>query len=207
MLSLSCTIELPSRSRSVIFGASLPPQLRHEQRDRGQVRYRPLNSPSSAPPRHNPRISNSHFHFPCTIINSNSTTSVEHSPGILNLNYSGDLSKKATMGLFGSTTPSTIPAPKTSSDGTPIAPDRSARQKCWDARDTYFACLDKHGIVDSIRNKEEAEKACPKEGETLAGNCASSWVSACYTMDERRDGGGQRDATGGKGNCLRGGAY
>lgn len=80
------------------------------------------------------------------------------------------------MGLFGSSAPSTIPAPKTSSDGTPIAPDRSARQKCWDARDTYFACLDRHGIVDSIRNKEEAEKACPKEGEQLAGNCASSWV-------------------------------
>ena len=84
------------------------------------------------------------------------------------------------MGLFGSSSPSSIPAPKVSTDGTPIAPDRSARQKCWDARDKYFACLDNSGIVDSIRNKEEAEKACPREQKELEGNCASSWVSRPY---------------------------
>lgn len=131
------------------------------------------------PPRHNPGISNSHFRcinhrtsllfqlippaIACKLVALNSTSNISHNSII--------------MGLFGSSAPSSIPAPKVSTDGTPIAPDRSARQKCWDARDTYFACLDKHGIVDSIRNKEEAEKACPREGDQLAGNCASSWVS------------------------------
>ncbi len=51
---------------------------------------------------------------------------------------------------------------------------------CWEARDIYFKCLDKHSIVDSIRNKEEAEKACPQEQKELEGNCASSWVSTSH---------------------------
>ncbi len=80
------------------------------------------------------------------------------------------------MGFF-STSPASPPAPKISSDGAPIAPDRSERAKCWEARDAYFACLDKNNIVDSITEKDKAAKACGAEGRGFEGNCASSWVS------------------------------
>ncbi|KAI9745883.1 MAG: hypothetical protein M1818_000564 [Claussenomyces sp. TS43310] len=81
------------------------------------------------------------------------------------------------MGLFSSTSPSP-PAPKISSDGTPIAPDRSQRSKCWEARDAYFSCLDKHDIVDSLSsvNKSKANKECAQESKGFETNCATSWV-------------------------------
>lgn len=81
------------------------------------------------------------------------------------------------MGLFGSSAPS-LPAPKISSDGTPIAPDRSQRSKCWEARDAYFACLDKNNVIDSLSsaNKAVADKACAEESKDFDSSCASSWV-------------------------------
>ncbi|RQM08248.1 hypothetical protein DH86_00001448, partial [Scytalidium sp. 3C] len=69
------------------------------------------------------------------------------------------------------------PAPKLSSDGAPIAPDRSQRAKCWEARDIYFQCLDKNDIVDSLKEKDKAAKACSSEGKAFEANCASSWVT------------------------------
>lgn len=78
------------------------------------------------------------------------------------------------MGLFSS---SDKPAPAISQDGTPIAPDRSARAKCWAARDAYFECLDRNDIVDSFVNKDEAGKKCGGESKGFETNCASSWVS------------------------------
>lgn len=79
------------------------------------------------------------------------------------------------MGFFSSS--SSPPAPKLSSDGAPIAPDRSQRAKCWEARDIYFQCLDKNDIVDSLKEKDKAAKACSSEGKAFEANCASSWVS------------------------------
>ena len=89
------------------------------------------------------------------------------------------------MGFFGWSENTSPPTPKISSDGAPIAPDRSQRAKCWEGRDAYFRCLDKEGIVDSISEKDKAEKGCADEGTTFEANCASSWVSydsalACY---------------------------
>lgn len=84
------------------------------------------------------------------------------------------------MGILSAPPPShaspTAPAP--SSDGAYIAPDRTARQHCWDARDGFFACLERNGIVDSITDKEKTNKACGRENEKLEGECAKSWV--CY---------------------------
>ncbi|KAG9235320.1 cytochrome oxidase c subunit VIb-domain-containing protein [Amylocarpus encephaloides] len=80
------------------------------------------------------------------------------------------------MGLF-STTSASHPAPKISSDGAPIAPDRTQRAKCWEGRDAYFQCLDKNGIMDSLTEKDKAEKSCAREGRQFEGNCASSWVT------------------------------
>lgn len=70
-------------------------------------------------------------------------------------------------------------APAPSSDGAYIAPDRNARQHCWDARDGFFACLERNGIVDSITEKEKTSDVCGKENEKLEGECAKSWV--CYS--------------------------
>lgn len=81
------------------------------------------------------------------------------------------------MGLWSSSDQPSPPQPKISSDGAPIAPDRSARAKCWEARDAYFKCLDNSGIVDSISEKDKAAKACAVEGKGFEANCASSWVS------------------------------
>jgi len=84
------------------------------------------------------------------------------------------------MGLLSSPPPShaspTAPAP--SPDGAYIAPDRNARQHCWDARDCFFACLERNGIVDSITEKEKTNEVCGRENQKLEGECAKSWV--CY---------------------------
>ncbi|PQE23670.1 Cytochrome c oxidase assembly factor 6 protein [Rutstroemia sp. NJR-2017a BVV2] len=81
----------------------------------------------------------------------------------------------AAMGLFGSAQAS-LPPPKIGPDGAPIAPDRSQRSRCWEARDAYFKCLDKAEIIDSLTDKDKAEKACSAEGRAFEGNCATSWV-------------------------------
>ncbi|EHK97786.1 hypothetical protein M7I_6447 [Glarea lozoyensis 74030] len=60
------------------------------------------------------------------------------------------------MGLFGSA-PATLPPPKISSDGAPIAPDRTQRA--------------------NITEKDKAEKFCSGEGRKFEANCASSWVT------------------------------
>lgn len=81
------------------------------------------------------------------------------------------------MGLISSASDS-LPPPKISSDGAPIAPDRSQRAKCWEGRDAYFSCLDKNNIIDSIEEKDKAAKFCSGEGRKFEANCASSWVSS-----------------------------
>lgn len=85
-----------------------------------------------------------------------------------------------TMGWFTSTSSSPAPAissPESSRDGGFIAPDRTARQQCWDGRDSFFKCLDDHGIVDSVKEGEKAEKVCGRELREFERCCASSWVS------------------------------
>ncbi|RKF56065.1 Cytochrome c oxidase subunit 6B-like protein new16 [Golovinomyces cichoracearum] len=58
-----------------------------------------------------------------------------------------------------------------------IAPDRSKREKCWLARDNFFSCLDKHNIVDSIREKNKVDKVCRNENTSFEADCISSWVT------------------------------
>jgi cytochrome c oxidase assembly factor 6 len=83
-----------------------------------------------------------------------------------------------------------LPAPKISSDGAPIAPDRTQRSRCWEARDIYYTCLDKHDILDSIKEKDKAAKVCAAETRNFESNCASSWVRRCfpcYGLLEKRE--------------------
>lgn len=79
------------------------------------------------------------------------------------------------MGLWSSSSDK-LPAPKISSDGAPIAPDRTQRARCWEHRDLYFGCLEKNNIVDSIKEKDKAAKECGAESKGFEANCASSWV-------------------------------
>ncbi|CAC9889025.1 hypothetical protein D6C84_01839 [Aureobasidium pullulans] len=80
------------------------------------------------------------------------------------------------MGWFGSDKSNTPEAPKATADGGFIAPDRTKRAHCWEARDGYFACLDKNNIIDSVREGEKADKLCAQEAVKFDQNCASSWV-------------------------------
>jgi len=87
------------------------------------------------------------------------------------------------------------------------AATRSNRQRCWDNRDSYYACLTKHNIhsppgtdMTGIKGplgagsfaeprRSEAERAqlaamersndpCLRERDAYEGSCAQSWVSA-----------------------------
>jgi len=70
-----------------------------------------------------------------------------------------------------------------SKDGGYVAPDRSAREICYESRDIFFECLDKHDILDAIREDEKARKVCPKEVADYERNCARSWVSLASIYD------------------------
>ena len=82
------------------------------------------------------------------------------------------------MGWFdwlGSNT-SNSPAPEPSKDGGYIAPDRSSRTQCWEARDAFFSCLDKNGILDSVKEDDKAKQFCAPELKQFEKDCAMSWV-------------------------------
>ena len=75
------------------------------------------------------------------------------------------------MGLF---TPSTPPTPKPAEPK--IAPTRSQRARCWEARDGFFRCLDEHGIVDAIKNADAAKASCRSKELQFEKECVGSWV-------------------------------
>ncbi|KAG7293729.1 hypothetical protein NEMBOFW57_003786 [Staphylotrichum longicolle] len=58
-----------------------------------------------------------------------------------------------------------------------VAPSRAERQKCWEARDAYFACLDAHGIVDALKDDKAAARACGSESAGFEKDCATQWVT------------------------------
>ncbi len=57
-----------------------------------------------------------------------------------------------------------------------VAPTRTERRKCWESRDAYFACLDRSGIVDAIKDEKEAASACAAQSSRLDRDCAAEWV-------------------------------
>jgi len=56
------------------------------------------------------------------------------------------------------------------------APSRSERQRCWESRDLYYACLDGAGIVDAVRGDKAARAACGPETARFEADCAAQWV-------------------------------
>ncbi|KAH9930070.1 uncharacterized protein B0H18DRAFT_995094, partial [Fomitopsis serialis] len=61
-----------------------------------------------------------------------------------------------------------------SSSKAPEKPDpasRNDRQKCWDSRDAYFACLDGAKVV----KPGDEGSACDGPKAAYERNCAKSW--------------------------------
>lgn len=83
------------------------------------------------------------------------------------------------MGLFGFFNASTEDKRKEEVRTGAVAPDRSERQRCWDARDGFWRCLDKHEVIDSLsgEGKKIAERDCAQENKVFERDCASAWVS------------------------------
>jgi cytochrome c oxidase assembly factor 6 len=51
-------------------------------------------------------------------------------------------------------------------------PARQDRQKCWDSRDAYYACLD----ASNVLKPGEEGTACSRQLKEYEKNCAKSWV-------------------------------
>ncbi len=60
---------------------------------------------------------------------------------------------------------------------TPDPTSRADRQKCWESRDAYFACLDGANVV----KPGDEGTACADVRKTYEKNCAKSWVSSDST--------------------------
>ncbi|CAI6338847.1 unnamed protein product [Periconia digitata] len=81
------------------------------------------------------------------------------------------------MGWFSSDDSTT--GVKKTSGGAFENPSRTNRAKCYEARDAFFECLDRHSILDSINSKagrEATAKACGDTDKVFEKNCAHSWV-------------------------------
>lgn len=66
----------------------------------------------------------------------------------------------------------------------PDAASRQDRQKCWESRDAYFACLDKANVV----KPGDEGTACDSVKAAYEHNCAKSWVRQCvldHLSDDR----------------------
>jgi len=57
-----------------------------------------------------------------------------------------------------------------------VAPTRSERQRCWEARDSFFSCLDANEIVDALKDEKKAAKACGMQNAQFEKDCATQWV-------------------------------
>ncbi|PPQ65177.1 hypothetical protein CVT24_011054 [Panaeolus cyanescens] len=57
------------------------------------------------------------------------------------------------------------------------APSRENRKKCWETRDSYFACLDKAAVV----KPGDEGTLCTTEKKLYEENCAKSWASSLFT--------------------------
>ncbi|KAJ5918696.1 Cytochrome c oxidase assembly factor 6 [Penicillium verhagenii] len=69
------------------------------------------------------------------------------------------------------------------SDGGRIAPDRTSRARCWEGRDSFFACLDRNDILDGIKDDKAARQKCAKEVLEFEAACSQTWVK--YFKEKR----------------------
>jgi len=86
--------------------------------------------------------------------------------------------------------PSSAHQPPRSKDGGYVAPDRTSREHCYESRDLFFQCLDKHEILDAVKEDEKSRKVCPEEVGAYERDCARSWIKYFKekrVMDHKRD--------------------
>ncbi|KAK4124455.1 hypothetical protein N657DRAFT_392575 [Parathielavia appendiculata] len=83
----------------------------------------------------------------------------------------------STMGLLTSLFPSEADKRATEIRTGAVAPSRAERQKCWEARDAYFACLDANAIVDALKDEKKATRACASQSDRFEKDCAAQWVT------------------------------
>ena len=57
-------------------------------------------------------------------------------------------------------------------------PNREEREKCWNARDDYWECLDKHGM------DTKSSEVCQELRKTFENSCSHAWVKY---FDRRKD--------------------
>lgn len=55
-------------------------------------------------------------------------------------------------------------------------PDKDKRQKCWNARDGYWQCLDKNAPAYSTTSGEDQPNACAKLRKLFEQECPAQWV-------------------------------
>lgn len=75
---------------------------------------------------------------------------------------------------------------KKTSGGAFESPSRTNRKMCYEARDSFFECLDKNNILDSINTKSgraKAETFCSQLDKDFEKNCAHSWVRMWWWVD------------------------
>lgn len=81
--------------------------------------------------------------------------------------------------FFGSSPAPTSPSsPAQTPDGGFKPMNRAERAKCWEARDTLFSCLDRHQILDAIKEDGKVRDKCARENALYETDCATSWVGA-----------------------------
>jgi len=85
--------------------------------------------------------------------------------------------------VTGPAKPEVKPAREKSKDGGYVAPDRSAREVCYESRDLFYECLDKHNILDATKDDELARQKCPTENADFERDCAKSWIK--YFKEKR----------------------
>lgn len=72
------------------------------------------------------------------------------------------------------------------SDGGYVAPDRNKREVCYESRDIFFECLDRHDILDAVKHDEEARRNCGPELKDFERDCARSWVGPTKPKPRQR---------------------
>lgn len=56
-------------------------------------------------------------------------------------------------------------------------PNKEKRQQCWDARDTYFKCLDENAPEYSTTGGQPEPIVCEKLRKLFESSCPAQWVT------------------------------
>ncbi|KAK9471006.1 cytochrome oxidase c subunit VIb-domain-containing protein [Dipodascopsis tothii] len=54
---------------------------------------------------------------------------------------------------------------------------RASREKCWESRDLFTACLDREKIVDAFAQEADVKAKCNAENTAFERDCIVSWVN------------------------------